>query len=66
MKKTVLFRLSDNDTIYVADLEAGTVGPAGSDVNLATGDTPLMSGVDVALAAKVRSAAASHFLFPSR
>ena len=82
MNNLVLFRLKDDESIYLADLDAGTVerrDPA--DVAAADGvvtdlvsavgearenDTPFTKGIDFALAARSRPAAASHYMFPSR
>jgi len=74
MKNVIMFRLRDEDSIWLADLEAGTieqtdaaaVEAAGTDVADLDGDAPYVKGIDFALAAKVRSSAASHFFFPSR
>jgi hypothetical protein len=82
MSNLVLFRLKDDESIYLADLEAGTVerrDPAdvGADDAVVTGlvsavdeartgDAPFIKGIDFALAARSRPSAASHYMFPSR
>jgi len=66
MKNIVLFRLQDDDQVWMADLEAGTVERTDSDTAIGAGDAPFVKGIDFALAAKARPAAASHFFFPSR
>lgn len=66
MKNVVLFRLQDEDTVWMADLEAGTVEQTDSDTAIGASDAPFIKGIDFALAAKARPTAASHFLFPSR
>jgi hypothetical protein len=65
MKNIVLFRLQDDDQVWMADLEAGTVERTDAAAIEAT-DAPFIKGVDFALAAKARPAAASHYFFPSR
>jgi hypothetical protein len=70
----VLFRLADDEAIYLADLEAGTVERrepdevAGMDLPDVTGDGagPTVKGLDFAVASNVRSPGASHALFPNR
>ncbi len=70
----VLFRLADDEAIYVADLQAGTVerrepdDMSGMDLPEATGkrQEPTVKGVDFAVASSVRPTAASHVLFPNR
>lgn len=65
MKNLVLFRLKDDESVWLADLEAGTVeraDPSTIDIEQA-GE---MKGIDFAIAAKARSTAASHLYFPSR
>jgi hypothetical protein len=66
MKNIVIFRLSEDDSTWIADLDAGTVERA-DDFDMDTEDTgvPQAQGVDVAIAAKARPDAASHFLYPS-
>jgi hypothetical protein len=74
MKNVIMFRLRDEDSIWLADLEAGTIEQAdaaaveavGADAADLQGDAPYVKGIDFALAAKMRSGAASHALFPSR
>lgn len=66
MKNIVLFRLQDDDQVWMADLEAGTVERTDSDSAVSTGDAPFIKGIDFALAAKARPTAASHYFFPSR
>jgi hypothetical protein len=82
MSNLVLFRLKDDESIYLADLEAGTVerrdpadietgDPMMTDLVSAVGearesDTPFTKGIDFALAARSRPSAASHYMFPSR
>ena len=70
----VLFRLADDEAIYLADLEARTVerrepdDMSGMDLLEATRDVegPTVKGVDFAVASSVRPTAASHALFPNR
>ena len=63
MKNIVLFRLSDDDSIWLADLEAGTVERAEAfDMD----DDSSPRGAEVTAAAGSRSEAASHYLYPSR
>jgi hypothetical protein len=72
--KFVLFRLADDEVIYLADLEAGTVErrepdeTAGMELTDAArdGDGPAVNGLDFAFASSVRSTGAAHMLFPSR
>ena len=70
MKNIVLFRLQDDDTMWLVDLEAGTVEPTDVSIEAELGtredDTPVVRGVDLALAASSRSSVASHLMFPSR
>jgi hypothetical protein len=65
MKNVVLFRLQDDGSVWLADLDAGTVEQADASA-LSTGDAPVVRGVDFALTAQARSGAASHHFFPSR
>jgi len=71
MKNIVLFRLEDDESIYLADLDSGTVEKtdasafASEDVTASRG-TPFVKGLDFALAARSRSEAPSHQLFPNR
>ena len=71
----VLFRLANDEAIYVADLQAGTVERrepdevAGMDLpEEATGrrQEPTVKGLDFAVASSVRPTGASHALFPNR
>ena len=70
----VLFRLADDEAIYLADLQAGTVerrepgDTAGMDLPEATGERhePTVKGLDFAIASNVRSPGASHAFFPNR
>ena len=70
----VLFRLADEEAIYLANLDAGTVERrepdemAGMDVAEATREHPgpAMAGLEFALASRIRSTGASHALFPNR
>ena len=70
----VLFRLADDEAIYLANLEAGTVERrepdeiAGTDFAEATGeaDGPAVKGLDFAFASSVRSTGAAHLFFPNR
>ena len=70
----VLFRLADDEAIYVADLQAGTVerrGPdeiAGTDLSEVTAadDRPVLKGLDFAFASSARSTGAGHLFFPNR
>jgi hypothetical protein len=70
----VLFRLSDDEAIYLADLEAGTVERREPDevadmgIARGAGDShgPAMTGLDFAVASNVRSPGASHAFFPNR
>ena len=82
METLVVFRLSNDDSIWVANLEAGTVertdpttihveGPTAADIANAVDferedDAPFTKGIDFALAARARSSTPSHQLFPSR
>lgn len=71
MKKMILFRLKDDSSVWLADLEAGTVEQADPSVIESgefarEGDAPFVKGIDFALAAGPRPAAASHYMFPSR
>jgi len=70
----VLFRLADDEAIYLADLEAGTVERREPDemqgVELADatrdGDGPAVKGLDFAIASSGRPTGASHVFFPNR
>ena len=70
----VLFRLADEEAIYLANLDAGTVERrepdeiAGMELADATreGHGPAMKGLDFAFASSIRSTGASHVLFPNR
>ena len=70
----VLFRLADDEAIYLADLEAGTVERrepdevASMDLPEATGKRhePTVTGLNFAVASNVRSPGASHAYFPNR
>ncbi len=68
MQNVVVFRLHDDGSVWLADLEAGTVERADASAidSVATSDAPVVKGVDFALAAQTRSGAASHHFFPSR
>jgi hypothetical protein len=79
MANVVVFRLRDDEAIYVADLEAGTVEKTDaadladessfvSGVMGAVGDSagPHVRGIDLAVAASARSLSTSHNMFPSR
>lgn len=68
MKKIVLFRLHGDEAVWLADLEAGTVERTDASAidTVASGDAPVVKGIDFALAAQARSGAASHHFFPSR
>jgi len=57
MKNVVLFRLHDEATVWVADLDAGTVEQADASALAAAGDVRVV---------QPRSSAASHHFFPSR
>ena len=70
----VLFRLADDQGIYLADLEAGTVerrdpdemaGMALAD-GACEGHGPAIKGLEFAVASTVRSTGASHAFFPNR
>jgi hypothetical protein len=65
MKNIVVFRLQDDSSVWLADLEAGTVERADASAIDAVKDVQT-SGVDFALTARARSGAASHHFFPSR
>lgn len=65
MANVVLFRLQDDETVWLADLEAGTVERTDA-FDTDDGDAPRLQGVDLAIATTARSEAASHFFFPSR
>ncbi len=69
----VLFRLVDDEAIYLADLEAGTLErrrpdeTAGIDLaEAARDDGPTLKGLDFALASSVRPTGAGHYFFPNR
>jgi hypothetical protein len=72
--KFVLFRLADDEGIYFADLETGTVERLEQDemdsMELADasrdGDGPAVKGLDFAIASSGRPTGASHVLFPNR
>lgn len=64
MKNIVLFRLSGDDAVWLADLDAGTVERADASAVEASGQQ--IQGVDFAVAANARGSAASHHYFPSR
>jgi hypothetical protein len=80
MNNIVLFRLADDESIYLADLDAGTIERRNPDVAGADevtdlviavdtareSDMPYVKGIDFALAARSRPGAASHQMFPSR
>jgi hypothetical protein len=57
MKNVVLFRLHDEATVWLADLDAGTVEQADASALAATDDVRVV---------QPRSGAASHHFFPSR
>ena len=75
MDNLVLFRLADDESIYVADIAAGTVErrDANSDGDavaqlIAQADerrdaAPFVRGIDFALAARSRAPAASHTFY---
>ena len=64
MTNIVLFRLTEDQSLWIADLEAGTVERAEAlDTNVGAQDP---QGIDLAIAASARSDAASHYMFPSR
>jgi len=65
MKNIVLFRLRGDDSVWLADLEAGTVERTDTSIETAS-DAPQFEGIDYAIAAQARSGAASHQMFPSR
>ena len=70
----VLFRLADDESIYLANLEAGTVERrepdemAGMELAETTREHQglAMKGLDFAVASSVRSTGASHVYFPNR
>jgi hypothetical protein len=70
----VVFRLADDEAIYLADLEVGTVERrepdemAGMEVASGSHEShgPTVKGLDFALASNVRSPGASHVFFPNR
>ena len=57
MKNVVLFRLHDDATVWLADLDAGTVEQA---------DASALAAADDVRVVQPRSGAASHHFFPSR
>lgn len=66
MKNLVLFRLKGDDSVWLADLDAGTVertDPSTVEIN---SDRPVMKGIDFALAAQARPTAAAHVYYPAR
>lgn len=63
MSNVVLFKLQDDDSVWLADLDAGTVEQVASD--LIDGEES-SRGIDFAYAVQARSEAASHQFFPSR
>jgi hypothetical protein len=66
MTNIVLFRLAGDDTLWLADLEAGTVEPTEAfDSVEDASDESAASGVDFAIAATSRSEAASHLFYPN-
>ena len=64
MKNIVLFRLTDDDAIWLADLEAGTVERTDA-FEAGESDSSEMRGVDLAIATTSRADAPSHRFFPS-
>ena len=68
MKNMVLFRLQGDASVWLADLEAGTVERTDASAIEASQESgaPFVKGIDFALAASNRPAAASHYMFPSR
>jgi len=70
----VVFRLADDEAIYLADLEAGTVERTEPDevagIDIASGSReshgPAVNGLDFAFVPSVRSTGASHAYFPNR
>jgi hypothetical protein len=60
MTNIILFRLSDDDSFWIADLDAGTVERTDSFDLDDFGTAPRAEGVDIAVAATARSEAASH------
>ena len=66
MTNIVLFRLSDDGSMWLADLDAGTVERTEAvDAAENDGGAPRVNGVDFAMAAASRSGVASHHLYPS-
>ena len=63
MENIVLFRLQDDESVWVADLEAGTVER--TDSSAAPTKGPFMRGIDFALAANTRPVAPGHLMYPS-
>lgn len=76
MDNLVLFRLTDDESIYVADIVAGTVErrDANSDGDAVAqiiaqadekrgGEEPFVRGIDFALVARSRAPAASHTFY---
>lgn len=79
MSNLVLFRLRNDASIYLADLDAGTVertDPSAVETEHADilsaietdgdGEMPYVKGIDFAFAASARSTSASHQMFPTR
>jgi hypothetical protein len=63
MKNIVLFRLQGEDTLWLADLDAGTVEPTDGFGAEDSAAAPRASGVDFAVARTVRADAASHHMY---
>jgi hypothetical protein len=62
MENIVLFRLKDDEALWVADLEAGTVERADS---AAIANDSGVKGLDFAVVARSRPAAPGHLMYPS-
>ncbi len=75
MEKLVVFRLKDDQSIYIADLDAGTIERSnGADEGMVSemvtalegrGTGPVVKGIDLAVAASLRTGASGHYLYPS-
>lgn len=65
MENIVLFRLEDDASVWLADLKAGTVERTDSTAAAPVSKQPYVKGIDFALVARARPAAAGHLMYPS-
>jgi hypothetical protein len=70
-RRLILFRLKDDESIWLADLDAGTVEQREPDEVEGLADVEMigervLKGLDFAIMATSREESASHYMFPSR